>query len=142
MSRIVETVVPARLGTGFRWLLGASWLGNLGDGLMLAAGPLLVASKTDDAFVVALAATVQWLPPLVFGLYWKRSTTQGAIASLAAGIGTWLLFFPQVSGLGEHFPGQLAGLLAGLAGMVLGSLAPQRLKNRHEAGRRVAGLKA
>jgi predicted MFS family arabinose efflux permease len=57
------------MGAGFRWLLASSWSTNLGDGLMLAAGPLLVASKTDDPFLVALAATVQWLPPLVFGLY-------------------------------------------------------------------------
>jgi Na+/proline symporter len=71
--------------------------------------------------------------PLVLGLYWKRATTQGAIASLAAGIGTWLLFFPQVSSLGTHFPGQLAGLIAAFAGMVLGSVLPQVLKNRHEA---------
>jgi Na+/proline symporter len=70
--------------------------------------------------------------PLVFGLYWKRATTQGAILSLAAGVGTWLLFFPQVSQLGELFPGQLAGLLAAIVAMVVGSLLPQRLKNRHE----------
>jgi predicted MFS family arabinose efflux permease len=57
------------MGPGFRWLLASSWVTNLGDGLMIAAGPLLVASKTEDAFLVALAATVQWLPPLVFGLY-------------------------------------------------------------------------
>ena len=70
--------------------------------------------------------------PLVTGLYWKRATTQGAILSLAAGIGTWIVFFPQVSSLGEAFPGQLAGLLAAFAGMFIGSLAPQVLKNRHE----------
>jgi SSS family transporter len=70
--------------------------------------------------------------PLVFGLYWKRATTQGAIASLVLGIGTWLLFFEQVSTLGEFFPGQLAGLVAAIIGMVVGSLAPQVLKNRHE----------
>lgn len=70
--------------------------------------------------------------PLVFGLYWKRSTTQGAIASLVLGIGTWLVFFEQVSTLGEFFPGQLAGLIAAIIGMVAGSLAPQVLKNRHE----------
>lgn len=71
--------------------------------------------------------------PLVFGLYWKRATTQGAVASLAAGVFTWLVFFPQVNpGLAERFPGQLAGLLAAIVGMVLGSLVPQWLKNRHE----------
>ena len=68
VDRLLELVVPARLGTGFRWLLGSSWTTNLGDGIALAAGPLLVASLTDDARLVALAATLQWLPPLLFGL--------------------------------------------------------------------------
>lgn len=71
--------------------------------------------------------------PLVMGLYWKRATTQGAILSLAMGIGTWIMFFPQVSGLGEQFPPQLAGLIAAFAGMFIGSLAPQYFRNRHEA---------
>ncbi|WP_448060472.1 MFS transporter [Cellulomonas hominis] len=68
MSRLVETVAPRRLGVPFRWLLGSSWVSNLGDGIAIAAGPLLVASLTDDARLVALAATLQWLPPLLFGL--------------------------------------------------------------------------
>lgn len=69
MSRLVETVVPRRLGTDFRWLLASSWTSNLGDGIALAAGPLLVASQTDQEFLVALAALLQWAPPLLFGLY-------------------------------------------------------------------------
>ena len=69
LSRVVETVAPSRLGGSFRWLLASSWVSNLGDGIALAAGPLLVASLTDDAGLVALAATVQWLPPLLFGLF-------------------------------------------------------------------------
>lgn len=68
MSRIAEALVPPRLGVGFRWLMASSWSSNLGDGIALAAGPLLVASLTRDAFLVALAATVQWVPPLLFGL--------------------------------------------------------------------------
>ncbi len=64
--------------------------------------------------------------PLVFGLYWKRATTQGALASVVLGLGTWLLFI-ATPGLAEAFPQQLAGLLAALAGMVVGSLAPQWL---------------
>lgn len=68
MSRLGQIVAPTRLGTGFRWLLASSWTSNLGDGIALAAGPLLVASLTDDPRLVALAATLQWLPPLLFGL--------------------------------------------------------------------------
>jgi SSS family transporter len=71
--------------------------------------------------------------PLVMGLYWKRATTQGAILSLAAGIATWIVYFPQISPFAQYFPGQLAGLIAAFAGMFVGSLAPQVLKNRHEA---------
>ncbi len=48
--------------------MASSWVSNLGDGIALSAGPLLVASLTHDAFLVALAATLQWLPPLLFGL--------------------------------------------------------------------------
>jgi predicted MFS family arabinose efflux permease len=69
VGSLVEIVAPRRFGTGFRWLLASSWISNLGDGLALAAGPLLVASLTHDPFLVALAALLQWLPPLVFGLY-------------------------------------------------------------------------
>ena len=69
MTNLVEAVVPSRLGAGFRWLLASSWISNLGDGIAIAAGPLLVASQTHDPFVVALAALLQWLPPLLFGLY-------------------------------------------------------------------------
>jgi Na+/proline symporter len=80
--------------------------------------------------------------PLALGLYWKRSTTQGAVVSLAAGVATWILFFPQVSGLGDKFPPQLAGLIAALVGMVAGSLLPQVLKNRHEHPAPIKSMRA
>jgi MFS family permease len=67
--RLVDTVAPPRLSIGFRWLLASSWISNLGDGISIAAGPLLVASQTHDAFLVALAALLQWLPHLLFGLF-------------------------------------------------------------------------
>ncbi|MCV2392812.1 MFS transporter [Actinotalea sp. M2MS4P-6] len=69
MSRLLDLLWPARLGRSFRWLVASSWVSNLGDGIALAAGPLLVASLTDSAFLVALAATLQWLPPMLFGLF-------------------------------------------------------------------------
>jgi solute:Na+ symporter, SSS family len=67
--------------------------------------------------------------PLVFGLYWKRATTQGALAAIACGIGTWLVFL--ASPLGEAFPAQLAGVLAAVLGMLIGSLSPQLIKPAH-----------
>jgi hypothetical protein len=69
VGRLVEAVLPARMGTSFRWLVGSSWVSNLGDGIGVAAGPLLLASQTKDAFVVALGALLQRLPWLLFGLY-------------------------------------------------------------------------
>jgi MFS family permease len=57
------------MGTPFRWLVGSAWIGNLGDGMALAAGPLLVASQTSDPILVALAGLLQRLPWLLFGLH-------------------------------------------------------------------------
>jgi MFS family permease len=69
VSLILETALPRRLGTSFRWLVGSSWTSNVGDGIALAAGPLLVASQTHDPTLVAGAALLQRLPWLLFGLY-------------------------------------------------------------------------
>ena len=68
ISRLVDVVAPPRLGRGFRLLLSSSWLSNTGDGIEIAAGPLLVASLTHSAFLIASGALLQWLPPLLFGL--------------------------------------------------------------------------
>lgn len=67
LTRVVETVAPARLGAGFRWLLSSAVVNNLGDGMALAAGPLLVASLTQDPLLVSMAALLQRLPFLLFG---------------------------------------------------------------------------
>ncbi len=68
VTALVETLLPSRLGHGFRWLVGSSWVTNLGDGMLIAAGPLLVASQTRNPILVSasmLALTVPWL---LFGL--------------------------------------------------------------------------
>lgn len=44
-------------------------MSNAGDGLAFAAGPLLVASQTHNAVLVASASLLQRVPWLVFGLY-------------------------------------------------------------------------
>jgi MFS family permease len=66
--RITEAVAPARLGRSFRWLLSASVVNNVGDGVALTAGPLLVASQTRDPFLVSMALLSEYLPVLLFGV--------------------------------------------------------------------------
>ncbi|MEM9036902.1 MAG: MFS transporter [Actinomycetota bacterium] len=68
MRRLVEAALPARLGTNFRWLVGSSWASNLGDGILVAAGPLLVDSLTDDAALVGLSWLLGRLPWMLLGL--------------------------------------------------------------------------
>ena len=46
----------------------ASFVNNLGDGVTVAAGPLLVASLTRDPFLVSLAVLSEYLPFLLFGI--------------------------------------------------------------------------
>jgi len=60
--------------------------------------------------------------PLVCGLYWKRSTRQGAIWSIVLGMSTWALL--EFTPLGEVFPSVLGGFLMGAIGMLAGSLVP------------------
>ena len=75
--------------------------------------------------------------PLAFGLYWKRATTQGAIFSIVLGVLSWVLFMATPAG--AQFPAQLAGVLAALAGMLIGSLGPQAIRNSHGVHHKLAG---
>jgi SSS family transporter len=78
--------------------------------------------------------------PLTFGLYWKRATTQGAIFALVLGLLTWGLFLATPAG--DEFPAQLAGVLASLTGMVLGSLGRQAIHNVHSSHHKLVGVPA
>ncbi len=75
--------------------------------------------------------------PLTFGLYWKRASTQGAIFALVLGLLTWGLFL--LTPAGDEFPAQLAGLLASLTGMVVGSVGPQAIRNAHASHHKLIG---
>jgi SSS family transporter len=76
--------------------------------------------------------------PLVAGLYWKRASTQGAIFSIILGVLTWVLFLATPAG--DQFPAQLAGFLMAWVGLVLGSLGPQTIRNRHGSHHHIVGV--
>ena len=75
--------------------------------------------------------------PLTFGLYWKRATTQGAIFAIVLGLLTWGLFLATPAG--KEFPAQLAGVLASLVGMGVGSVGPQAIRNAHGSHHKLVG---
>ena len=67
--------------------------------------------------------------PLVFGIYWKRANTQGALLSILLAVPVWLLaertFDEESSELWRQIPPQLIGLAASIVGMLLGGLLPE-----------------
>ena len=105
--------------------------------LVFSALVLLYAIQMQGSSIYEMVSGAYQVPlvgafiPLLFGLYWAKATTQGAIFSIALGLSTWLLLL--MTPAGEEFPAQLAGVLASLAGMLIGSLAPQVMKNKHGA---------
>lgn len=58
--------------------------------------------------------------PMVAGMYWKRATAWGALASMIIGLGTWIVFEFLVE---SSYPSLIWGLLASILAMVIVSLA-------------------
>ncbi len=81
----------------------------------------------ENAYQVTLVAA---FIPLLCGLYWRRATNQGALASIFCGVSVWLAV--HIAGGDDPFiPAQLAGLVASVFGMIAGSLLKQWLPHDH-----------
>ncbi len=78
----------------------------------------------ENAYQVTLVSA---FIPLVFGVFWKRATNQGALAAIFLGLIVWISTMVFV-GHEAAIPPQLAGLIASLLGMLVGSLMPQFVK--------------
>jgi Na+/proline symporter len=75
----------------------------------------------ENAYKVSLAGA---FVPLVAGIFWKRATTQGALAATVGGLLSWIMIELLV-GEESLVPPQLIGLAVSFAGMYIGSLLPQ-----------------
>ena len=75
----------------------------------------------ENAYKVTLAGA---FVPLFFGAFWKKATTQGALAAIFGGLVSWVLIETLV-GEASLVPPQLIGLGVSMLGMIAGSLLPQ-----------------
>lgn len=115
---------------------------------------LIYAITMEGKSIYELVAEAYQLPlvgafvPLVFGLYWARATTQGAVLSVIFGILVWGVValsgllagsYPDswgqnslvaaLAAFGELVPQQLAGVAGAIVAMVAGSLMPQFIRD-------------
>jgi Na+/proline symporter len=75
----------------------------------------------ENAYKVTLAGA---FVPLAAGIFWRRATTQGALAATFGGLVSWVLIEVLI-GEASLVPPQLIGLSISILGMVAGSLLPQ-----------------
>jgi SSS family transporter len=85
---------------------------------------LTIFQMVESAYKITLVTA---FVPLAFGLYWLRATTQGAYFAMGAGLGVWLT--AEIFIQSEVWPAQILGFAAAIAGMIAGSLLPQKIRH-------------
>ena len=80
-----------------------------------------------NAYKVTLVAA---FVPLFCGVYWKRATTQGALMSILFGLAVWL--GSEAFNQDALVPPQLAGFIASIIGMFIGSMMPRMITRAAE----------
>lgn len=84
--------------------------------------------------------------PLVFGIYWTRATTQGAILSIVMAVTTWIAceyqYKEESAELWRCVPPQLYGLAASFIGIVIGSLMPQIIRHTQATPEEIASRRS
>jgi solute:Na+ symporter, SSS family len=82
----------------------------------------------QNAYKVTLVSA---FAPLVLGLYWKRSTTDGALLAVVLGLATWAVM--ETFAAEALVPPQLVGMGFSFLGMVVGSLYGRQTPQPHAA---------
>ena len=85
----------------------------------------------QNAYKVTLVSA---FVPLLLGLYWKRSTTDGALLAVALGLVSWILM--EAFAADALVPPQLVGMGFSFLGMVIGSLYGRQTPHTHAAQHR------
>ncbi|MES2546718.1 MAG: sodium:solute symporter family protein, partial [Pseudomonadota bacterium] len=123
-ENIVKAYVPDMSDVAFLRVMRVCLVGFALCVLLYALNSdLTIFGMVESAYKITLAGA---FIPLVFGAFWKHSTSQGAMAAIIGGIGSWLIV-ELTYGESSLVPPQLIGLAVSTAGMIVGSLLPQKV---------------
>ncbi|MCX8145846.1 MAG: sodium:solute symporter family protein [Azovibrio sp.] len=121
-ENIVRGFYPHMSDRQFLLVMRLSIVGFAGMVLTYALNSeLSIFHMVESAYKITLAGA---FVPLFFGAFWKKATTQGALAAIFGGIVSWILVEILI-GEASLIPAQLLGLMVSAVGMIVGSLLPQ-----------------
>lgn len=121
-ENIVRGFYPHMSDRQFLLVMRLSIVGFAGMVLTYALNSeLSIFHMVESAYKITLAGA---FVPLFFGAFWKKATTQGALAAIFGGIVSWILVEILI-GEASLIPAQLLGLVVSAVGMIVGSLLPQ-----------------
>ncbi|HEY0906980.1 MAG TPA: sodium:solute symporter, partial [Methylophilus sp.] len=123
-ENVVKGFMPHMNDHAFLRVMRLCLVGFAGLVLLYALNSeLSIFGMVESAYKVTLAGA---FVPLLFGAFWKRATSQGALAAIILGIGSWVLI-EYLVGEQSAVPAQLLGLLVSAVAMIIGSLLPQKI---------------
>jgi Na+/pantothenate symporter len=76
----------------------------------------------------SILSLVSLFAPLVFGLFWGRASSSGALLSMIFGTFTWIIF----EMLNTGWPALVPALIASILALVMGSLFLKNKKNNDD----------
>jgi len=115
-ENLVKPFARGRLSD--KQLLMVTRVSVLGFGILATIMATLRSNIYELVGESSILSLVSLFAPLVFGLYWKRSTATGALLSMVLGTFTWFVFERMES----SWPSLVPGLLVSVAAMIIGSL--------------------
>jgi len=121
-ENVVKGFYPKMGDHRFLWVMRATVVGFAVLVLAFALNSdSSIFQMVENAYKITLAGA---FVPLVGGIFWKRATSQGALAAIFGGILTWVMI-ELLIGKESPVPPQLIGLGVSMLGMLAGSLLPQ-----------------
>ncbi|KQT38055.1 sodium:solute symporter family protein [Methylophilus sp. Leaf414] len=122
-ENVIKGFVPTMTDHAFLRVMRLCLVGFAGMVLFYALNSeLSIFGMVESAYKITLAGA---FVPLFFGAFWKRASSQGALAAIIFGIGSWILVEVMI-GDESVIPAQLLGLVISAIAMVAGSLLPQK----------------